>query len=61
MVDFDSKKDRHENIGKGKIGMAGFEAIISNKRLKNINMIIETPGDGERVKDLEVLKKLRDK
>jgi deoxyribonuclease-4 len=61
MVDFDSKKDRHENIGKGKIGMVGFEAIISNKRLKNINMIIETPGDKERVKDLEVLKKLRDK
>jgi len=61
MVDFDSKKDRHENIGKGKIGLDGFRAIINDKRLKNINMIIETPGDGERVKDLEVLKKLRDK
>ena len=59
MVDLDSKKDRHENIGQGKIGMAGFKAIVGDKRLKNINMIIETPGDKERIVDLEVLKKMR--
>ncbi|NQU99325.1 MAG: deoxyribonuclease IV [Parcubacteria group bacterium] len=60
-VDLDSKKDRHENIGGGKIGMAGFKAIINDKRLKNINMIIETPGDDEKIKDLEVLNKIRNK
>lgn len=59
MVEFDAKKDRHENIGKGKIGLEGFEAMVNDKRFKNINMIIETPGNNDRIKDLEVLKRLR--
>ncbi len=59
MVDFNAKKDRHEHIGKGKIGLEGFRAIVGDSRLKDVNMVIETPGDRERMKDLEVLKGLR--
>lgn len=59
MVDLNARKDRHENIGKGKIGWEGFRAIINDSRLKDINMIIETPGEEERVEDIKILRELR--
>ena len=55
--DFNSHIDRHENIGYGKIGTEGFEAIISESRLKNLDFIIETPSIRDR-NDLEILKKI---
>ncbi len=55
--DFNSHIDRHENIGYGKIGIEGFEAIISESRLKNLDFIIETPSIRDR-NDLEILKKI---
>ena len=58
-TDFNSHIDRHENIGKGKIGTEGFEAIINESRLKNIDFILETPSN-EIEKDLEVLRELRE-
>ncbi len=60
-VDLDSKKDRHEHIGKGKIGKKGFEALVKNPKLKNINMIVETPSLEGMKKDIILLKKLRGK
>jgi len=54
------RKDRHEHIGKGKIGINGFKNIIDNPTFENINMIVETPPD-KVSEDLKVLKKLRDK
>ena len=57
-VDLGSHIDRHENIGKGKIGIKGFEAILKEPRLKDLDFILETPK--ERVeKDLEILRRLR--
>ena len=56
-VDINEKKDRHENIGEGFIGIKGFEAMLSDKRLKDINFILETPGD--RAEDFKVIKKIR--
>jgi deoxyribonuclease-4 len=52
--EFNSKKDRHEHIGLGKIGPEGFKAIINHEYLKNIPMIMETPvneirGDKENI------------
>ncbi|EDV27685.1 putative endonuclease 4 [Trichoplax sp. H2] len=35
--------DRHENIGKGKIGLKAFKLIMNDSRLNNIPMILETP------------------
>ncbi|MCX5925533.1 MAG: deoxyribonuclease IV [Candidatus Dependentiae bacterium] len=45
----DSKKDlgmhvdRHENIGKGKIGLNAFRLIINDKNLASVPKILETP------------------
>ncbi len=59
-VGLGERKDRHEHIGKGKIGIEGFKNIIKNPHFKNINMIVETPPEkvGE---DIKALKILRDK
>lgn len=58
-VGLGERKDRHEHIGKGKIGIEGFKNIIKNPSLKKINMIVEIPP--EKVgDDIKTLKKLRD-
>jgi len=58
-----SHRDRHEHIGKGKIGLAGFKAILREPKLKNINLIIETPKESENddAKNILTLKKIRNK
>ena len=38
-----SHKDRHENIGKGTIGLDNLINIINNSKLKDIPKILETP------------------
>ena len=38
-----SKTDRHEHIGKGRIGLPGFQMIMSDSRFKSIPKILETP------------------
>jgi len=60
-VELNSKKDRHEHIGKGKIGLKGFQAIVNFANKNKINLIIETPKDGQDVDNIKVLKKLRNK
>lgn len=58
-VGLGERKDRHEHIGKGKIGIEGFRNIIKSSVFENINMIVETPP--EKVgDDIKILKKLRD-
>jgi deoxyribonuclease-4 len=60
-----SHKDRHAHIGEGKIGTVGFETIIKNKKLKNIDMVLETPWDNGNSKgvekDLKLLKSWRNR
>jgi len=53
------KRDRHEHIGKGKIGLEGFRAIVNHPKLKTANMILETPWDKALTDDVALLKKLR--
>ncbi|RUS16728.1 xylose isomerase-like protein [Endogone sp. FLAS-F59071] len=38
-----SRKDRHENIGKGLIGLEAFRMIMNDQRLNGIPFILETP------------------
>lgn len=57
-VGLGEKKDRHEHIGKGKIGKDGFKAVISHPALRNLNMIVEIPPD-EVAADIALLKRLR--
>lgn len=35
--------DRHENIGKGKIGLEGFKRFMVDPKFDGIPMILETP------------------
>jgi deoxyribonuclease-4 len=46
--DLGSNIDRHEHIGLGKIGDEGFTAILHNKRLITLPMVLETPEDNLR-------------
>jgi len=36
-------KDRHENIGQGKLGIEAFKLLVNEERFKGIPMILETP------------------
>uniref|UniRef100_A0A158P9L8 AP_endonuc_2 domain-containing protein n=1 Tax=Angiostrongylus cantonensis TaxID=6313 RepID=A0A158P9L8_ANGCA len=37
------RADRHENIGRGKIGLSGFKHIMNDERLDGMPLILETP------------------
>lgn len=57
-----SRVDRHEHIGKGKIGKRGLAHIVSDPRFVSVPMILETPkGTDGRGTDLDKvnLKRLR--
>lgn len=59
--DFNSGKDRHENIGKGKIDINEFKVLLNHQKTKNYPFIIETPGfdnQGPDKKNLDILKSL---
>jgi deoxyribonuclease-4 len=56
-------KDRHEHIGLGSIGKAGFKEILNNKYFDNIPIIMETPVDkirGDKENMATVLELLED-
>lgn len=49
-----SRKDRHMHIGKGYIGLEGFQELVNHKYLKDLPFILETPkiseqDDGENI------------
>ncbi|MBU0531663.1 MAG: deoxyribonuclease IV [Candidatus Uhrbacteria bacterium] len=56
-----SHKDRHEHLGRGKIGLTGFKALVSHPAMKDIDMILETPYNDDYgvEEDLKTLKQLR--
>jgi deoxyribonuclease-4 len=57
--EINTKKDRHEHIGQGKIGIENFEYIVNHKKLANKLFILETPPfDGED-KDIQTILKLK--
>ena len=57
--EFDSRKDRHEHIGKGFIGLEGFRNIVNDRLLKNVPMSLETPKGDDLAEDIENLAVLR--
>jgi deoxyribonuclease IV len=58
--DLGSCLDRHENIGAGKIGKAGFRRILTHPALRNKPFILETPveDEGDDLRDVNALKRL---
>lgn len=55
--EFGSRRDRHEHIGDGEIGLAGFANLVNDARFRKVPFIIETPGPAS--KDAENLARLR--
>lgn len=55
-----SKKDRHEKIGKGNIGLKAFERIINHKHLSCLPFILETPQEDLKgyANEISVLKRM---
>ncbi|MFH1461949.1 MAG: deoxyribonuclease IV [bacterium] len=55
-----SKKDRHENIGKGKIPLKTFALIMNDPRFEKIPKILETPFQNidEYAREIKLLKSL---
>ena len=44
-------KDRHEKIGKGKIGLEAFARIVNHPRLRDLPFYLETPCDLQGYKE----------
>jgi deoxyribonuclease-4 len=55
-----SHLDRHDNIGNGKIGEAGFRLLLTHPKLREKPFILETPreDDEQGIRDIEALKRL---
>jgi deoxyribonuclease-4 len=53
-------KDRHENIGAGKIGIDPFADLFTHAAVAGVPLILETPGmETEHEKEIALLKELR--
>ena len=60
MNDFEAHKDRHEKIGKGKIGLDAFRRIVNHPKLRDLPFYLETPCDLQGYKEeIALLKGLR--
>jgi deoxyribonuclease IV len=57
--DLGSHLDRHEHIGKGKIGLDGFRHIVNDPRFKDHPGCLETPKSDDLSEDIENLRVLR--
>ncbi|WP_327189016.1 deoxyribonuclease IV [Streptomyces xinghaiensis] len=54
-------KDRHENIGRGRIGAEPFRELFTHPAAEGVPLVIETPGGQEgHAADVALLKELRD-
>lgn len=55
-----SRRDRHESIGAGQLGLEPFRDLLAHPALDGISVIVETPGRKEgHARDVQTLKGLR--
>ena len=57
--DLGSRRDRHEHIGKGRIGLEGFRFLMNDPRLAGIPKILETDKSDDMHEDVENMNLLR--
>ena len=55
-----SRVDRHEQIGKGKIGLEAFRVIMRDRRFRKIPKVLETPKGKDLLEDVENMRTLRE-
>jgi deoxyribonuclease-4 len=55
-----SKRDRHEHVGKGTIGLEAFRRLLNDPRTEHAAFIAETPIEdpGDDLRNIETLKSL---
>jgi len=56
--EFASRKDRHESIGKGFIGLDAFKFIMQDPRFDDIPLILETPNSDIWAEEIEMLSEI---
>lgn len=54
-----SRKDRHEHIGQGELGLAAFRFLLNDRRFAGLPMVLETPKGEDLAEDRENLSVLR--
>lgn len=59
-MDFNTRVDRHEVIGKGKLGDGAFKLLLQDPRWRDVPGVVETPRDGNKGwrADVQRLRKL---
>jgi deoxyribonuclease IV len=55
-----SRVDRHEHIGKGKIGLDAYRFIMRDRRFRKIPKVLETPKGKDLAEDVVNMQTLRD-
>ena len=59
MMDFDQNKDRHAEIGQGKIGLDAIIEFMNHPKIKGLPFFLETPLEDEgHKKEIEMIKNL---
>ncbi|MFC1593873.1 deoxyribonuclease IV [Candidatus Omnitrophota bacterium] len=56
-----SLRDRHDHIGKGKIGIEGFKYIVNHPKLRKVPLVLETPkstDDDDKI-NLEIIRRIK--
>ena len=49
-ADLGSRIDRHQHIGKGRLGLTPFRFLVNDPRLRRLPMILETPKDSDSMR-----------
>lgn len=55
-----SRKDRHEQLGKGLIGTEAFRYIMNSSYFEDMPLVLETPSPDEYKRELQLLRSLED-
>jgi endonuclease IV len=57
-----SRRDRHEHIGKGGIGLEGFRRIVNHPSLRDKTFILETPleAEGDDRRNMAAIRSVRE-
>jgi deoxyribonuclease-4 len=58
-IELNGHKDRHEQIGDGLIGKQGIKLFTQHSDLQHVDLLLETPDDDIRAKEVKMLQKWR--
>lgn len=59
ICELDSRKDRHESLGRGKIGLEAFRYIMNSDYFEDIPMVLETRDPEKYKEEIELLRSMQ--